>query len=324
MKRTLRIVSLLALLVIFASLSVFAKDITVGVAFDFVSNPIRQAEIKAIEETAAELGVKIVTLSAELDAQRQVSQVEDLINRGVDSIIILPHDQDVVVSAIRRANSADIPVITIDRRAGAGGEVAYHVGAGPYLDGRDAAQFMVYNALASGKKLTVLELIGALTDENAVERQRGFLEIVNQWPSNVIEVVASVPTEWQPEMALDGAMDALQAHPDINAIFTPSDFLGPAIFSALEINDKLHPMGHENHVMVVGIDGNEFAWENIENGYYTATIATLADELGVKAITAAARAARGERLPTSEDIISGLLVHKENQEKVKNKVWGAH
>ncbi len=321
--KALRTLIAATVVLVLLSSGVFASDVTIGVSFDFVSNPIRQAEIKAIEETAAALGASIITLSAELDAQRQVSQVEDLINRGVDAIIILPHDQDVIVSAIRRANRENIPVITIDRRAGAGGEVLYHVGAGPYLDGRDAAQFMVYTALATGKKLTVLELVGSLNDDNAIERQRGFLEIVNQWPDDVIEVVASVPTEWQPERALDGTMDALQSRPDINAIFTPSDFLGPAIVSALEINDKLHPAGHPDHVIIVGIDGNDFAWENIGKGYYTATIATLADELGRKAAEAAIKAARGETLSTSEDIISGLLVHKANQELVKDLVWGA-
>ena len=319
--KALRTLIAATVVLVLLSSGVFASDVTIGVSFDFVSNPIRQAEIKAIEETAAALGASIITLSAELDAQRQVSQVEDLINRGVDAIIILPHDQDVIVSAIRRANRENIPVITIDRRAGAGGEVLYHVGAGPYLDGRDAAQFMVYTALATGKKLTVLELVGSLNDDNAIERQRGFLEIVNRGQT-MLSRCGKRTTGVAARTCPGRNHGCFAISPGHQCYFHTFDFLGPAIVSALEINDKLHR--RDILIMsIVGIDGNDFAWENIGKGYYTATIATLADELGRKAAEAAIKAARGETLSTSEDIISGLLVHKANQELVKDLVWGA-
>src|SRR5690606_5850848 len=104
---------------------------------------------------------------------------------------------------------------------------------------RNTVQYMCEKAQASGRLQKAMILIGDLGDINAVYRRQGFNEAVARYP-DLVEVVAEVPTEWNQEKALAGVTNALQAHPDINFIFTSSDFLFPSIISALRNADKYH------------------------------------------------------------------------------------
>src|SRR3546814_11095334 len=76
-------------------------------------------------------------------------------------------------------------------------------------------------------------LIGDLGDPNAVNRRDGFFDIVDQH-KDLIEVVARIPTDWNADKAFSGLTNAFQANPDINFLFTSSDFMFPQIVQRSE------------------------------------------------------------------------------------------
>src|SRR3546814_8412956 len=89
---------------------------------------------------------------------------------------------------------------------------------------RETVQYMVDVARERGGAYKAAILIGDLGDPNAVNRRDGFFDIVDQH-KNLIEVVARIPTDWNADKAFSGLTNAFQANPDINFLFTSSDFM---------------------------------------------------------------------------------------------------
>ncbi|HYF75199.1 MAG TPA: substrate-binding domain-containing protein, partial [Candidatus Nitrosocosmicus sp.] len=82
-------------------------------------------------------------------------------------------------------------------------------------------------------------------DENAVNRDKGLKKAAQEMGATIVQ---DVPSEWNPDKALSGLSAALQAHPDATGIFVASDFLMPAIQSALERAKKWAPYGEKGHI----------------------------------------------------------------------------
>jgi ABC-type sugar transport system substrate-binding protein len=281
------------------------EAVTIGLSFDILNN-IRQAEKAAIEAKAKDLGATLVFTVADGDAQRQVSQIEDLLKQQVSAIIAIAQDNQAIVPAIKQANAAGVPFLTLDREVAAGATVALHVGADPYSDGRVAAQYMAYTAAAKGRDLKVLVLVGDLADANAVERNRGFKEEVAHWPNITIVNEA-----------------ALQTYPELNAVFCPSDYLLPSVLSSVQAARKLVAADDPQHIMIVSIDGDPFGYSKTADKVISADVATLVDVMGARVAERAVEAARGQALPATKEIVPGLLFSYQNASAVAANVWGA-
>ena len=246
------------------------KDITIGVSFPSLMSPtwqVTEATLKAYQE---ELGFNLIEVVADNDVNKQQSQIEDLIAKKVDGIIADPIDDKAILAAVTAANTAGVPIHFFDRPPADMAGVASFVGSDNYTFGKDAARVLDEYAKKDGVDLKVLVLIGALTDPNAVNRDKGFREVAKELGMNI---VAEVPTDWKPEKALDGVTNALQANPEINAIFIPSDYLLPSVLSALKANNKLVPYGTAGHIMLAQIDGDGNGAKSLQDGYSTVDVA---------------------------------------------------
>src|SRR3546814_19976347 len=102
---------------------------------------------------------------------------------------------------------------------------------------RETVQYMVDVARERGGAYKAAILIGDLGDPNAVNRRDGFFDIVDQH-KDLIEVVARIPTDWNADKAFSGLTNAFQANPDINFLFTSSDFMFPQIVQVMRVEDK--------------------------------------------------------------------------------------
>ena len=163
--------------------------------------------------------------------------------------------------------------------------------------------------------------MGDLGDINAVNRRKGFNDAIAEYPE-VIDVVSEVPTEWNQEKALAGVTNALQAHPDINFIFTSSDFLFPSIISALRSVDKYHPAGHEDHVLLGGFDGDGMAYSMLKNGYLDADGVQDVFYECAQSVEAIMDVLEGQE---QVQLISdpGFVIHLNNFDSLAGKMWGS-
>jgi ABC-type sugar transport system substrate-binding protein len=291
---------------------------TIGVSFDLL-NAVRTSEKAAIESAAKTAGYKVVFDVADQDAQKQASQIQDLIQtRKVAALIVIAQDGKQISSSISLAKAHKVPFVTIDRAVADESDVSFQITGDPKADGKLAANEFI--AAAKSRPLKVLELVGALTDQNAIGRRDGFDQAVKGNAN--ISVVSQVPTNWDPSQALDGASNALQKNPGINAIFVPSDFLLPSVQSALTTAKRLAPIGDPKHVFLVTVDGDQNGCKAVRGKTLDADVATRVDQFGKQAVGAITTALDGKEVKPKTIASAGLTLNQANLASTASQVWG--
>ncbi|MFQ5343827.1 MAG: substrate-binding domain-containing protein, partial [Anaerolineae bacterium] len=99
-----------------------AEKITLGLSLSTLNNPFFVTLQEGAQKAADQLGVELVVVDSQDDSAKEATNLEDLIQRKVDALLINPTDADAVVPSVQKANEAGIPVFTIDRSA-SGGDV---------------------------------------------------------------------------------------------------------------------------------------------------------------------------------------------------------
>ncbi|MEW9502811.1 ribose ABC transporter substrate-binding protein RbsB [Jeotgalibacillus marinus] len=255
---------------------------TIGFSISTLNNPFFVTLAEGAEAKAEELGMEITIVDAQGDPAKQISDIEDLIQQGVDTILINPADSDAVVSALESAHNADIPVITVDRGASEG-EVVTHIASDNIEGGKLAGEFIVEKIGGEG---SVVELEGISGSSAARERGQGFNEAIG---ASGIEVVASQTANFDRAEGLSVMENIIQSDVQFDAVFAHNDEM------ALGAKEALEAAGMSD-VLVVGFDANEDAITAIENGYMTATIAQKPDEIGMSSVETAQNIFNGENV----------------------------
>jgi ABC-type sugar transport system substrate-binding protein len=273
MKKGLCLVFMTALVFAFAanvnaggSSAAQSGEIRIGISMDAIESQFWAANQAAMKKALDAQGVKYVEVIAEGDAQKQNQQIDTLISQGVKAIIIAPKDGTTIVSAAKKCNAAGIPVIMDNRPAAEGAVINCTVVSDNKAMAAREMEWIAQKAKAAGKKYTLLEFIGNLTDVNAVYRHEGVTEVVKKYPDVFVKVI-EIPTEWKAENADSLGQAALQANPDINMIFTASDMLIPTVKSMLQKFNRWYPVSDSQHVTWATFDGAADAVNEIKAGY---------------------------------------------------------
>jgi len=298
-----------------------SKPLTIGVAFETLQTEFWVAAIEAIRAELTKRDMAMIEAIANGDSNKQFEQIRNFIAQKVDGIIIAPKDKHTVIPMIKAANRAKIPIVIFNRPPAESNAQSITVVADNYSLSKSTVEYMIKQARKSNTKCRAMILIGDLSDVNSIERRNGFEDAVKA-NSDIIEVVSRVPTEWNAEKARAGVTNALQAHPDINFIFTSSDFLLPPIVAALKEADKYKKLDQDGHVLLGGFDGDATAYQMLSDGYLDAdgvqnvyfesqaSVQALVDTIAGKAVQ-----------PLIKD--PGLVVHQNNLAESAKQMWGA-
>ncbi len=293
----------------------------IGISFETLQTEYWVASVEAVKAECIKNGYDFVVAIANGDANRQFEQINNFISLGVAGIVIAPKDSHTVIPIIKAANRANIPIAVYNRVPASNLGDYVTVVADNLEISKNTVTYMCELAEKSGKKHQALIVLGDLGDINAVNRRAGFNQAVAAFPET-IEVVAEVPSEWNQEKALAGVTNALQANPDISFIFTSSDFLFPAIISAMKTADKYYPIGHEKHVIFGGFDGDAMAYRLLQEKYLDADGVQDVFYECEASVQAVIKKLNGE--PVESTIIDpGFVIHQDNLEQMAGKMWGA-
>lgn len=242
-------------------------------AFQDVGTEFWVASHKAIIGTLNKEGFEVIQLNAGHDANRQLEQVKDCINQNVAGIILIAQDGESGTTIVKTAQEADIPIATFNRPP-ADMSKGIVVVADNQSVARQAVEFMAQKALGrfevTGKKLNPVILVGDLADPNAVKRRDGFMDVIKKYP-NLFNKPVEIATGWDAQKALAGLEAAVTANPEVDFIFTSSDFLFPTIRGVLESHKMWIPTGQKGHVILGGLDGDATACKLIKEGFVDST-----------------------------------------------------
>lgn len=254
---------------------------SIALVVSTLNNPFFVTLKEGAEAKAKELGYDLTVLDAQNDSAREMTNVEDLTVKGVQAILLNPTDSDAAGNAVRIANRADIPVITLDRGAN-GGDVKSHVASDNVAGGEMAGKFIIEQL---GNKGKVIQLEGVPGTSAARERGEGFMKALEG--SNV-QLVASQPADFDRSKALNVTENMLQANPDISAIFAQNDEMALGALKAVKAAKK--------DIIVVGFDGTDEGIESVKNGGLAATVAQQAGMIGAIGVEVADNVIKEEKV----------------------------
>ena len=205
--------------------------------------------------------VDLIVTNGENQASKQVSDVESLIAQGVKTLIISPVTADALTPVVKQAMDAGIPVVTLDRKVNT--DVTLHIGADNVLIGKTAGEFVCQTL---GGKGNVIEIQGTAGASATVDRHDAFHKVLAEKCPDV-KVVADQVANYVREPAIKFMEDMLQRFKpgEIQLVYAHNDDMALGAVTALEAADRL------DEVKVVGIDGENAAYDAIKAGKMVAT-----------------------------------------------------
>ena len=225
------------------------KTFLIGMSQANKGEPWRQAMNDQIAAAAAQHPeLKVVFADAAQDNAKQVAQVENFLQQGIDLLIISPNEAAPLTQEVAKVYDKHIPVILLDRKV-SGDKYTMWIGADNQAIGKLAGQYVAKWAQDNGRNpCTVAEIRGLKGSTPAKERGDGFRAGIAANPN--VKIVASQNANWLRERALPVSQAMLQAHPNVDVVFGHNDPMAEAAYiSAKNARRDLSKM------LFVGIDG---------------------------------------------------------------------
>lgn len=192
--------------------------------------------------------VKVVIKNADNSNERQCSQIDSLVDEGVDLLVVSPNDYHALDRSLQRARRKNIPIVFFDRITAMKDYAAYiggdNVEAGRMM-GEYAAMLCRDSIVTDGRRPVVMEITGPLEMSPAMQRHAGFSNAVSQYPSIDYR---HVPSDWSYDDCKRIMREWIEDGKDVDIVFCHSDL---AALGAYEAAKELH---QERNIRFLGID----------------------------------------------------------------------
>ncbi|MFF1448200.1 ABC transporter substrate-binding protein [Streptomyces sp. NPDC058274] len=242
------------------------KSATVGFSqSEKEANPFRIAETASLKAEAKRRGVKLLTANAQSQFSKQISDVQDLIAKGADLLVIAPLNSDGWEPVLRTASAKNIPIVTVDRKINATACKDYvsFIGSDFVEQGKRAADRMIE---ATGGKGEIAILLGAAGNNVTTERTQGFEDRLKEKAPG-LRVVFKQTGEFAREKGQSVTENLIQSKPGIKGIYAENDEMGLGAVNALKGAGK-----KAGAVKIVTIDGTRNAVQGIVDGWIDGVI----------------------------------------------------
>ncbi|MFJ7973268.1 substrate-binding domain-containing protein [Psychrobacillus sp. NPDC096389] len=273
------------------------KSLVIGFSQVTLESPFYTSLVDGAKESAEAEGVELIVVDAQNNIEKQNTDVQSLITKGIDVLLINPVNPSAVAPALKAAEAAGIPVITVDRATKE--EVVSYIGRDNEEMGRIAGEKAIEllgGDSASGK---IIELQGDAGGTVTKARHDGFHEAVGKVAG--IKIIEGPYNDYIRAKAVSSMQDLLQAHPDVNLVYAHNDDMALGAVQVLTQMDKI------DEVQVVGVDGLMEAVKKIADGSFQATVINDPISLGSLAIQTAIKAGNGEEVDKIMNADTGLI-----------------
>ena len=236
---------------------------------------------------ADKLGAKVFVQSADASEQRQIAQIENLISRGVDVLVIVPYNATVLNNAIREAKKAKIKVLSYDRLI-----LNADVDAYISFDNKAVGELQAQSLVALKPKGNYYLLGGAPTDNNAKILREGQLKVLQPLADKGdIKIVGKQwVKDWSASEAMAIVENALTANGNkIDAVVASNDATAGGAIQALAAQ-KL-----AGKVPVSGQDADLAAVRRVIAGTQAMTVYKPLREIATNAANLAVQLVRNQK-----------------------------
>lgn len=264
-----------------------ARRYKIAVVLKNFINPFWLTHQRWALKAGEDFGVDVTVLAPTNpdNVEEQIRIVEDLIQKGVDGVVIAPANTTAIATAIQKLNAAKIPVV-YDNTRGSGGDYVCYIGADNILVGKTVAQAAVERMGTKGK---VLILEGFPGQQTADDRRKGMNDFFTQYPD--IQV-ASQTAHWRRLEGMQVTENTLQRWPDLNAVIGAS---GEMVLGAIEaLKSAGVPM---DKIVVGGVDVYPDIVKAMKAGEMDFTISQAPQKQAYWSVAAMIKHLNGEKVP---------------------------
>jgi ribose transport system substrate-binding protein len=258
-------------------------DKKIGISISDLKNPFFITLTSEIQKVAKLHGMKVIINDAHNDESQQLMDIQNFVQQQVDAIIVNPTHIESVSLVIEFANTANIPIITVDRKASQG-KVISHIASDNLAGGSMAGELVADKLRGKG---TVLELEGIPGTSAAQNRGRGFNKILKNYKKiKVTRIVA----DFDRKKAKIAVEKLIAEGKKFNAIFAHNDNMILGVIEAYTSTKNKLPF-------LVGFDAIAEALEAIDKGLLDATIAQDPAAMGRISVESVINNLRGVKVP---------------------------
>lgn len=283
------------------------KQLVVGFSQIGAESAWRTAETKSIKQEAAKRGIRLQFSDAQQKQENQIKAIKSFVAQKVDAIILAPVVETGWEPALQEAKLSKIPVILVDRGVDVADESLYTtlIASDFVEEGRMAARWL---AKKTAGKCNIVELQGTPGAAPAIDRKKGFEEVIKHYPGmKIIKSQTGDFTRSGGKQVMEAFIKAEGSR--IQAVYAHNDDMALGAIQAMEAAG----MKPGREVIVISIDGVRAAFEAMIAGKLNATV-ECNPLLGPAAFDAVEKAVKGEPLP-KKTVVKDRLFEMENAAK---------
>ena len=262
-----------------------AEDVRLGSVMKFLGNQYWATMSKGQTSRADTYGIEVdvQAASSESDQVGQLNASETMLNKGYQVILASPQSDTNMCPAVEKAEAKDLIVVNVNDAVFP--NARQWVGPNQIQNGVSAAEHMG-GTLPKGSSVAIIQ--GQAGVYAAKQRTAGF---TREAAEQGLEVVASVPGDWDVQKARDAATTILKQNPDLAGFYANNDTM------ALGVAEAVNAAGKKGQVQVIGTDGIADAYAAIRKGDLTATVDSYPDLTGAVAVDVGLRLLGGQDVP---------------------------
>lgn len=256
-----------------------------------------------IEKTCAENGLELVSTDANDSAEKQIADIEDLITRGVDVLLVATYKPEAIGNAVQKALDADIPVVVLSTAVV--GVDTYLLTSDAFAMGAMAGEYMLEKMGGEGEIIHITGKEGSTVNRL---RSEGFLSVLEKYPN--AKIVASQTCNYDRTLSLTAIEDLIKVHPNIKGVYCNNDDMALGVLQGLEEAGRVVKSDGTGDVVVVSVgDGiNKEIYDRTEDGkVYSQRNPTF----GKEGVEFAIKLLKGEEVER-HTILSGEAITLEN------------
>ncbi len=275
-----------------------AKQIKIGMAVDDLRLERWQKDRDIFVDKAKSLGADVFVQSSNGNEETQMSQIENMINRGVDVLVIIPYNGNVLSNVITEAKQAGIKVLAYDRMIN-NADVDFYIS----FDNEKVGELQAQSVISRVPQGNYFLMGGSPVDSNAKMFRAGQMKVLQPLiDSGKIKVVGDQWADgWLPENALKIMENALTANNNkIDAVVASNDATAGGAIQALAAQ------GLAGKVAISGQDADLAGIKRIIQGTQTMTVYKPIKQEASNAAIIAVQLAKGEKPKSNASLNNGL------------------
>lgn len=241
-----------------------------------------------LDELGVDYDVQLLAVPNATDHAGQLAQVESVIQKGVDYVMLGATEYEAAVPALRQLRAAGIPAVVynfLEPHADEDVRGLQYIAFDHEEGGRLAGVWAALQLNGVGKVAVLQGVPGVVSDK----RMGGFTSVVEQFPN--IEIVVGVHTDFDRIKAFEATQNLLAAHPDLDVIYGVSTAVG------LGAGQAVRQAGRSDEVMTIGFGGTGDEITAMGEGWLSASPLRSIDDSGVAVADAFVGHMNGQDVP---------------------------